>query len=83
MYSFKLCIFLGLSHLNFQLFLLQALKAEENHQRWADEILKMDERKRPYNSMFETKAPTDAEMEAFYMKRMRADDPMAAFIGKE
>lgn len=39
----------------------------------------MDERKRPYNSMFEVKEPTSEEMEAYYMKKRRADDPMADF----
>lgn len=39
-----------------------------------------DERKRKYNSMYDVKAPTEEEMEAYYMKRKRDDDPMAAFI---
>jgi pre-mRNA-processing factor SLU7 len=41
----------------------------------------MDERKRPYNSMFEVKKPTDEEMEAYYMKKRREEDPMAQFMG--
>lgn len=39
-----------------------------------------DERKRKYNSMYDVKAPTEEEMEAYYMKRKRDDDPMASFI---
>jgi len=44
--------------------------------------MKMDERKRPYNSMVETAAPTEEEIEAYHLKRQRSDDPMAAFLGK-
>jgi len=44
----------------------------------------MDDRKRGYNSMKGTddvaKAPSEAEMEAFYRKRQRTDDPMAKFL---
>lgn len=59
-----------------------ALMAEEMNQRRADELLRMDERKRPYNSMFEAKVPTEEEMEAYQMKRRRDDDPMAQFADK-
>ena len=38
-----------------------------------------DDRKRGYNSIYENKAPTEAEMEAYYRKRVREDDPMANF----
>ncbi|XP_055523990.1 pre-mRNA-splicing factor Slu7 [Wyeomyia smithii] len=56
-----------------------ALLAEERQQRRAEELLRMDERKRPYNSMFEVRAPTEEEMEAYQMKRRRDEDPMAKF----
>lgn len=56
-----------------------ALKEEDGRLREAERILRMDERKRPYNSMFQVKKPTDEEMEAYYMKKKRADDPMADF----
>ncbi|XP_065076331.1 pre-mRNA-splicing factor Slu7 [Ochlerotatus camptorhynchus] len=59
-----------------------ALMAEEMHQRRANELLKMDERKRPYNSMFEAKVPTEEEMEAYQMKRRRDEDPMSQFDDK-
>jgi hypothetical protein len=41
-----------------------------------------DNRKRSYNNVlrFEAKAPTEAEMEAFYRKRKREDDLMAKFL---
>lgn len=45
-------------------------------------IMQIDERKRPYNSLLEVKAPTEEEMEAFRMKRCRPDDPMASFLGQ-
>ena len=64
---------------------MQALDREEAHQREAERILAMDERKRPYNSLrsFESfKEPTEEEMEAFRMKRKRMEDPMANFLTK-
>lgn len=41
-----------------------------------EEDEEVDERKRKYNSMYETKKPTEEEMEAYYMKRKRDFDPM-------
>ena len=52
----------------------------------ADQILSTDERKRSYNAMGgadDNKQMSEAEMEAYYRKRQRTDDPMAAFMGKE
>jgi pre-mRNA-processing factor SLU7 len=37
----------------------------------------MDERQRPYNSMVDVKAPTEEQIEAFQMKQIRDEDPMA------
>ena len=59
---------------------LQALEKEAAYQKEMDTVLAMDERKRKYNSMFEAKAPTEEEMEAFRMKRSRLEDPMAEFL---
>lgn len=59
-----------------------ALEAEEKNNAKADRLLSIDERKRPYNSMFEVKAPTEEEVEAYLMKRRREEDPMFAFMGK-
>ena len=44
-----------------------------------DQLFSSDERKRPYNSMVEIKAPNEEEMEAYYLKRKREEDPMAYF----
>ncbi|XP_067131516.1 pre-mRNA-splicing factor SLU7 isoform X2 [Centruroides vittatus] len=63
--------------------LKKALEEEEESKRKADRLLAMDERKRPYNSMYESKAPTEEQMEAYYIKRQRPDDPMAAFLTKD
>lgn len=60
--------------------LQEALKKEESAQRDADRVLSMDERKRPYNSMTEVKKPTEEELEAYYLKRRREDDPMKDFM---
>lgn len=57
-----------------------ALEAEEKHNEKVNELMKMDERKRPYNSMFDVKAPTEEEVEAYMMKRRREEDPMLQFM---
>lgn len=60
----------------------QALEAEDKRVKQVEMLMQLDERKRPYNSLFEVKAPTEEEMEAFRMKRSRPDDPMASFLGQ-
>jgi len=57
----------------------EAIKRQEAEEKEADRI--KDERKRGYNSLkgIDAKAPTEAEMEAFYKRRKRADDPMMNF----
>ncbi|KAM0730446.1 Pre-mRNA-splicing factor SLU7 [Formica fusca] len=62
--------------------LKEALRKEEDNTRKADKMLKMNERKRPYNSMYETKELTAEEIEAYQMKRKRDEDPMAHFLSK-
>lgn len=62
--------------------LKKALNAEEARLQQVSELLQLDERKRAYNSMYETREPTEEEMEAYRMKRQRPDDPMAAFLGQ-
>lgn len=61
---------------------MQALNAEETRLKQVQEMLQMDERKRAYNSIYETREPTEEEMEAYRMKRQRPDDPMAPFLGQ-
>lgn len=41
-----------------------------------------DDRKRPYNSMYDVKAPTEDEIEEWKRKRPREEDPMLQFIFK-
>lgn len=60
----------------------QALEAEDKRVKHMEAIMQLDERKRPYSSLLEVKAPTEEEMEAFRMKRCRPDDPMASFLGQ-
>lgn len=57
--------------------LKEALSREEKNTRKAERLLKLDERKRPYNSMYEVKELTAEEIEAYQMKRKRDEDPMA------
>uniref|UniRef100_A0A6Q2XV53 Pre-mRNA-splicing factor SLU7 n=1 Tax=Esox lucius TaxID=8010 RepID=A0A6Q2XV53_ESOLU len=61
--------------------LKKALAAEDERVKQVMEMMKVDERKRKYNSLQEIKEPTEEEMEAFRMKRCREDDPMAKFLG--
>lgn len=55
---------------------------QEQREKEVDALMSIDERKRPYHSMLAEsgREPTEEEMEAFRMKRRRADDPMAKFI---
>ncbi|KAM6924295.1 pre-mRNA-splicing factor SLU7 [Xenentodon cancila] len=62
--------------------LKKALEAEDKRVKQVEAIMQLDERKRPYNSLYEVKAPTEEELEAFRMKRSRPDDPMASFLGQ-
>lgn len=62
--------------------LKKAIKAEQKHLDTVTEMMSKDERKRPYNSMFDVKQPSENEIEAYLMKRRRDDDPMLAFIEK-
>ncbi|XP_048746628.1 pre-mRNA-splicing factor SLU7-like [Ostrea edulis] len=59
--------------------LREALIKEEEHQKRANHLLSLDERKRPYNSMYENVAPTEEEMEAWRLKQRRTEDPMSHF----
>lgn len=60
-----------------------ALEAEDKHNKKVAHLLSIDERKRPYNSMYTAKEPTEEEMEAFMIKRPREEDPMLQFLGKD
>lgn len=62
--------------------LKEALRKEEENARKMEKLLKMSERKRPYNSMYETKELTTEEIEAYQMKRKRDEDPMVHFLSK-
>ncbi|KAM9850285.1 pre-mRNA-splicing factor SLU7 isoform 1-T1 [Aulostomus maculatus] len=62
--------------------LKKALEAEDKRVKQVEAMMQLDERKRPYYSLQEVKAPTEEEMEAFRMKRCRPDDPMASFLGQ-
>lgn len=61
--------------------LKKALNVEEERLKQVEKLMQMDERKRPYNSMYDSREPTEEEIEAYQMKRQRADDPMASFLG--
>lgn len=60
--------------------LKKALEKEDERLKEVDRIMNMDERKRPYNSMYEVSKPTDDEIEAYHMKKRRDEDPMSNFV---
>lgn len=60
--------------------LKEALRKEEENAKQTERLLRMDERKRPYNSMYQVKELTAEEIEAYQMKRKRDEDPMAHFL---
>ncbi|XP_054980462.1 pre-mRNA-splicing factor SLU7-like [Sorex araneus] len=62
--------------------LKKALNAMEARLLHVKETTQTHERKRPYNCIYETRAPTEEEMEGCRMKRQRPDDPMASFFGQ-
>ena len=55
------------------------MKKEDARVKQVNKLLSMDERKRPYNSMYDVHEPTEEEIEAFRRKQYRYDDPMASF----
>lgn len=59
-----------------------ALEKEEARLREYEEMKNVDERKRKYNSMYDAKAPTEEDMEAYHIKRSREEDPMLQFMRK-
>ncbi|KAF9758279.1 Pre-mRNA-splicing factor SLU7, partial [Nosema granulosis] len=62
----------------------QAAKEIAKRDRQAEEMSNIDDRKRKYNSMNPDKkdehVPTEEELEAFRLKKLRHDDPMARFM---
>ncbi|CAF2119501.1 unnamed protein product [Rotaria magnacalcarata] len=62
----------------------EAAKEIEKRERLAEEIEQIDERKRKYNSLksdtVDRKEPTEEEVEAYRLKKLRHDDPMAQFM---
>jgi pre-mRNA-processing factor SLU7 len=55
------------------------MKKEEERLKEVEEMLAMNERKRPYNVRYEAKALTEEEIDAYQRKRLRDEDPMANF----
>jgi pre-mRNA-processing factor SLU7 len=60
----------------------QAMRKEDKRLKEVDKLMSMDERKRPYNVRYDEKALTEEQIEAFQRKRMRDEDPMAAYFKK-
>uniref|UniRef100_A0A4W3JXL9 Pre-mRNA-splicing factor SLU7 n=1 Tax=Callorhinchus milii TaxID=7868 RepID=A0A4W3JXL9_CALMI len=62
--------------------LSSAFPAEEEQLKKVDKLMRLDERKRPYNCMHDGKQSMEAEIEAYQIKRQRPEDPMCAFLEK-
>lgn len=58
----------------------ELMKKESERVKNVDRLMKMDERKRPYNSMAQVSEPTEEEMEVYFKKKRNPDDPMANFL---
>ncbi|CAF0736505.1 unnamed protein product [Didymodactylos carnosus] len=61
----------------------EAAKMIDERERQANELLKLDERKRSYNSLQTDSTlaePTEEELEAYRLKKFRHDDPMSQFM---
>ena len=56
------------------------MKKEDERIKEVDRLMALDERKRPYNSMCDSKAPTEEELEAYRRRQKHFDDPMAQFM---
>ncbi|CAF0997663.1 unnamed protein product [Adineta steineri] len=61
-----------------------AAKEIEKRDKQAEEMALIDERKRKYNSLKtdtnDYKEPSEEEKEAYRLKKLRHDDPMAQFM---
>ncbi|KAL7727971.1 hypothetical protein ACLKA6_018901 [Drosophila palustris] len=55
-------------------------EAKEKERETSTVPEELDDRKRPYNSMYDVKAPTEEEIEEWKRKRTRTEDPMLQFI---
>lgn len=62
--------------------LKEALEREDKRLKEVSSIMALEERKRPYNVMYDGKGPTPEDIEVFQRKRMRDDDPMARLFNQ-
>lgn len=60
--------------------LADAIKKLEKNEMETERLMNMNELKRPYNSLAEVAVPTEEDIEAYYLKRKREDDPMSQFL---
>jgi len=56
------------------------MKKQEAEEKRNALLLKMDERKRPFNSMVDVKEPNEEEMEAYRRRMKLSEDPMSRFL---
>ena len=58
------------------------MEREEKRVAEVERIMGLDERKRPFNSMYNDAAPTEEEIEAWRRKQKHFEDPMAHMLSK-
>ena len=61
----------------------EAMEKLEKEEKEAKKMLELGDRDRPYNSQYDVKAPTEHEMEAFRMRQIHPDDPMAKYFANK
>lgn len=63
--------------------LKKAIEKERQRMKEVDVMMERGEKACPYNVTYDSKGPTDVEMEAYFRIRMRPEDPMANYLNGE
>lgn len=62
--------------------LRKALIEQAKNEREGEKLSRLDDRERPYHSNYEVKQLNDVELEAYKLRKIHADDPMASYFNK-
>ncbi|ESN93491.1 hypothetical protein HELRODRAFT_194032 [Helobdella robusta] len=61
----------------------KAIRQEKKRLKEVEKMMKVDEKSRPYNVLYDGKGPTEEQIEAYQRLRVRPDDPMANYVDNE
>jgi len=61
---------------------MQALAEEDDRLKRVEAMMSVDEKSRPYNVLYDDKALTDEQIDAYQRRRIRDEDPMAHLLTK-